>query len=121
MSDILIDRAFGRLAFGADPGLYHAARPAYPDWVFKVLREQCGLAVGTTTFEIGAGTGTATRRLLDLGASPLIAIEPDPRLATYLRETVPDEALRVIISSFEEATLDAASLISASAQPRSIG
>src|SRR5277367_5775069 len=70
MSDFLIDRAFGRQAFGADPGRYHAARPAYPDWVFEVLCEQCGLAGGTTTFEIGAGTGTATRRLLDMGASP---------------------------------------------------
>ena len=109
MSDFLIDRAFGRQAFGADPGRYHAARPAYPDWVFEVLCEQCGLAGGTTTFEIGAGTGTATRRLLDMGASPLLAVEPDPRLATYLRETIPDEALRVIVSSFEEAVLYAAS------------
>ena len=109
MSDDLIDRAFGRQAFGSDPGRYHAARPAYPDWVFEVLCEQCGLAGGTTTFEIGAGTGTATRRLLDRGASPLVAVEPDPRMATYLRETIPDEALKVILSSFEEAALDAGS------------
>jgi SAM-dependent methyltransferase len=109
MSDDLIDRTFGRQGFGTDPGRYHAARPAYPDWVFEVLCEQCGLAGGTATFEIGAGTGTATRRLLDRGASPLVAVEPDPRMATYLRETIPDEALRVILSSFEEAVLDAGS------------
>jgi hypothetical protein len=53
MSDFLIDRAFGRQAFGADPGRYHAARPAYPDWVF------------------------------DMGVSPLLAVEPDPCMATY--------------------------------------
>jgi Methyltransferase domain len=109
MSDLLIDRAFGRQAFGDDPGRYHAARPAYPDWVFEVLREECGLAGGTATFEIGPGTGTATRRLLDMGASPLLAVEPDSRLANYIRETIPDEAFRVIVSSFDDAALDAAS------------
>ena len=109
VGDFLIDRTFGRQAFGADPGRYHAARPEYPGWVFEVLCEQCGLAGGTATFEIGAGTGTATRRLLDRGASPLVAVEPDPRMAIYLRETIPDEALTVIFSSFEEAALDVAS------------
>ena len=66
-----IDREFGRQAFGLDPRGYHAARPAYPDWVFEILCERCGLARDTATFEIGAGTGTATRRLLELGANPL--------------------------------------------------
>jgi SAM-dependent methyltransferase len=109
MNEFPIDRSFGRQAFGADPGGYHAARPAYPEWVFEILCERCGLAYCAATFEVGAGTGTATRRLLDLGANPLVAIEPDTRLATYLRETIRDEALRVIFSSFEEAALDAAS------------
>jgi SAM-dependent methyltransferase len=108
MSEVPIDRTFGRQAFGADPAAYHAARPPYPDWVFEILCETCGLAHGAATFEIGAGTGTATRRLLDLGANPLAAIEPDSRLATYLRDTIRDEALTVIPSSFEDASLDAA-------------
>jgi hypothetical protein len=46
--------------------------------------------------------------LLDLGATPLVAVEPDPHLATYLRETIPDKALSVMFSSFEEAALSAA-------------
>src|SRR5580658_7867808 len=100
-----IHRMFGRQAFGLDPGGYHAARPAYPDWVFNVLCERCGLAPNTVTFEIGPGTGTATRRLLELGASPLVAVEPDNRLAAFLRETVRDESLTVVISTFEEAVL----------------
>ncbi|MES0210365.1 hypothetical protein NKJ93_14885 [Mesorhizobium sp. M0028] len=87
MSEFFIDPKFGRLAFGADPGSYHATRPGYPDWVFEILCERCRLAPGTATFEIGAGTGTATRRLLELGASPMLAIEPDSRLATFLCET----------------------------------
>lgn len=105
MREPFIHRTFGRQAFGLDPGGYHAARPSYPDWVFDVLRERCGLAPNTATFEIGAGTGTATRRLLELGANPLVAVEPDDRLASFLRRTIPDKALTVLISPFEDAAL----------------
>ena len=105
MRKLSIDRKFGRQAFGLNPGGYHAARPAYPDWVFDTLCERCGLAPNAATFEIGAGTGTATRRLLELGANPLVAIEPDDRLALFLRETVGTEALTVVTSTFEEAVL----------------
>ncbi len=101
-----IDRTFGRSAFGTDPANYHNARPSYPDWVFATLVERCGLADGTAVLEIGAGTGKATHRLLDLGARPLIAIEPDPRSAAYLRETNPDAALQVAIAPFDQAVLD---------------
>ena len=38
--------------------------------------------------EIGPGTGQATRRLLQLGAKPLVAVEPDPALAAYLDKSV---------------------------------
>jgi SAM-dependent methyltransferase len=100
-----MDLRYGREAFGEDPDAYHIARPPYPDWVFETLRDRCGLQAGTATFEIGAGTGKATRRLLDFGANPLVAIEPDHRLASFLRTTIPDEALSVAVSSFEEAAL----------------
>jgi SAM-dependent methyltransferase len=101
-----LDRQFGRTAFGGDPPGYDAVRPDYPDWVYRVLRERCGLASGTATFEIGAGTGTATRRLLQLGAEPLTAIEPDARLAGYLGESCPSPALRILLHPFETAPLD---------------
>jgi SAM-dependent methyltransferase len=104
-----IHRTFGRQAFGFDPRGYHSARPAYPGWVFDVLCERCGLAPNTVTFEIGAGTGTATHRLLELGARPLVAVEPDDRLAGFLRETIQDEALTVVAATFEEAVLQEAS------------
>ncbi|HEV2416972.1 MAG TPA: class I SAM-dependent methyltransferase [Terriglobia bacterium] len=105
MKEHSIDPTFGRRAFGFDPGGYHAARPSYPDWVFEVLCERCGLAPNAAAFEIGPGTGTATRRLLELGANPLVAIEPDDGLAAFLRETIPNEALTVVISTFEQARL----------------
>jgi len=109
MTEPFIPRTFGRQAFGLDPAGYDAARPAYPDWVFDFLRDRCGLVPNTATFEIGAGTGTATRRLLQLGANPLLAVEPDQRLAAFLRKTVPDRALTVMVAPFEEAELPAAS------------
>jgi SAM-dependent methyltransferase len=101
-----LDRHFGRTAFGDDPAGYDSVRPDYPDWVYQVLRERCGLASGAATFEIGAGTGTATRRLLELGAAPLTAIEPDARLAAYLGERCPSPSLRIIAEPFETAGLD---------------
>jgi len=101
----IIDRGYGRQAFGADPTGYHAARPGYPEWVFEVLRERCGCGPGTAAFEIGAGTGIATRRLLDMGVGSLVAVEPDQRLAGFLRERNVDEALEVVVSSFEEVEL----------------
>jgi SAM-dependent methyltransferase len=99
-------REFGRQAFGADPAGYHNARPQYPEWVYDTLTSRCGLRRGTAVFEIGAGTGTATRKLLDLGANPLVALEPDPRLANFLRANIPDEALTVMVSPFEDAALE---------------
>jgi SAM-dependent methyltransferase len=100
------DRHFWRTAFGGDAAGYDAIRPPYPDWVYQVLCERCGLATGAATFEIGAGTGTATRRLLELGADPLTAIEPDARLAAYLRERCPSPPLRILVEPFETAALD---------------
>jgi SAM-dependent methyltransferase len=109
MKESFIHRTFGRQAFGRDPAGYDAARPAYPDWVFDFLGKRCGLVPNAVTFEIGAGTGTATRRLLELGANPLLAVEPDDRLAAFLRKTIPDKALTVIVAPFEEAVLQEAS------------
>ena len=104
-----IDRTFGRRAFGTDPASYHSVRPQYPDWVFTSLVERCGLGDGKSSFEVGPGTGTATRRLLDLGARPLLAIEPDPSLAAYLSSSNRDEALKVMVMTFEDAALDESS------------
>jgi SAM-dependent methyltransferase len=98
-------RAFGREAFGEDPANYDAARPGYPDWVFETLRERCGLGPGCATFEVGAGTGKATRELLRRGADPLFAIEPDPRLAAYLRASAAASALSVVETTLEDADL----------------
>ncbi|MDP3852277.1 methyltransferase domain-containing protein [Phenylobacterium sp.] len=103
-----LDRRLGRSVFGGDPAGYHAARPGYPEFVYDILRERCGLRPGTPTFEVGAGTGIATGRLLHIGAAPLAAIEPDPRLAAFLRASLPTEDLQVLAEPFEETPLPSA-------------
>jgi SAM-dependent methyltransferase len=95
-----LQRAFGRQAFGEDPEGYDRARPGYPDWVWETLRARCGLGAGATVLEIGAGTGTATRRLLAAGAH-VVALEPDPRLAEFLVRKSGSPALDVRVQPFE--------------------
>ncbi|HZZ88837.1 MAG TPA: class I SAM-dependent methyltransferase [Caulobacteraceae bacterium] len=102
-----LDRDFGRQAFGGDPAGYDRARPAYPDWVYETLKVRCGLGPGCVAFEIGAGTGIATRRLLREGAS-VVAVEPDRRLAAFLEASVESRALQVVNAPFDTAQLDEA-------------
>lgn len=104
MAREVIERKEGRRLFGADPAAYDRARPGHPDRVYDILVERCGLHTGTSVLEIGPGTGQATRRLLELGADPLVAVEPDPALANYLT-TVTDGRPEVRIAPLEEANL----------------
>jgi SAM-dependent methyltransferase len=76
--------------FGCDPAGYAAGRPGYPQELFDVLTDRCGLREGTATLEIGPGAGQATAELLARGAAPVIAVEPDPKLAAYLAERFGD-------------------------------
>lgn len=103
-----LSKAFGRQAFGDNPASYHVARPEYPEWVYDTLTSRCGLRCNAAVFEIGAGTGTATHRLLEIGADPLVAIEPDQRLADFLRANNPGKALKVVVAPFEDTALEAA-------------
>src|SRR5215469_1716642 len=105
MANVRLGREFGRQAFGDNPANYHSSRPEYPEWVYATLSSRCGLRHNAAVFEIGAGTGTATHRLLELGANPLMAVEPDKSLAAFLRAHNSDKALNVIVSPFEDASL----------------
>jgi len=90
--------------FTTDVSSYRDGRPGYPEVVFAILREQCGLAPGRRVLEIGPGTGQATGPLLDAGAS-VIAIELGAELADHLRSTFVGRDLRVIGGAFEEVTI----------------
>ena len=96
----------GRTAFGGDPQAYDAARQDYPARLFELIRQRCAVGQMTRAFEIGPGTGKATRAMLGLGLGSLTGVEPDTRLAAYLRLALPDPRLRL-----EEATFEAAGSI----------
>jgi SAM-dependent methyltransferase len=94
-----------RLLFGEDPTGYATGRPGYPAALFDALEERCGLTRGTPTLEIGPGTGQATAELLSRGARPLVLVEPDPRLAAFLRERF-GAAIEVRVDRLESVPLD---------------
>ena len=100
-SDVLA-RSFGKEAFGLDPQNYHTARPPYPELVWDALRKRAGLRSGISILEIGAGTGLATERLLDDRPQRLLAVEPDRRLAKFLRDRLDEEELEVVETPFEK-------------------
>ena len=97
----------GRRLFGLNPQGYEDTRPEYPVWIFDHLRERGALVDGTLTLEIGAGTGKATRRLLEYGANPLTIIEPDARFAALLGTAANASTANctVVHESFEDAVL----------------
>ena len=100
-----LDRRDGRSLFGQDAAGYDAARPGHPKRVYDILVERCGLRQGTAVLEIGPGTGQATRRLLELGADPLVAVEPDPALAEFLAHAT-GRRVTIVGSPLEEADLE---------------
>ena len=97
-----LQRHEGRRLFGLDPIGYRNGRPDYPEAVYEILVERCGLGPAIRALEIGPGTGLVTQRLLGEGAH-VTAIEPDPAMASYLRDVAASDDLEVVATSFEEA------------------
>lgn len=90
--------------FASDVSAYDQGRPGYPERVYELLREVCGLGPGARVLEIGPGTGQATRRLLECGAS-VTAVELGPELADRLAATFSRADLTVEIGAFEDVDL----------------
>ncbi|MFF9402341.1 class I SAM-dependent methyltransferase [Streptomyces sp. NPDC014744] len=77
------------LSFDRAAARYAAARPGYPPALFDAVEELAGRPLrGARTVDVGAGTGIATRLLLDRGAR-VIAVEPGPGMAGQLHRTLP--------------------------------
>ncbi len=95
----------GRSAYGGDPEGYHASRRDYPARLFELIGARCAISPATRAFEIGPGTGKATRPMLELGLRSVVGVEPDARLADYLRAKIADPRLRLEVAPFEDADL----------------
>lgn len=78
------------LSFDAVAAQYDAARPGYPPALFDAVEEITGRPLdGSRVFDVGAGTGIATRLLRERGAR-VTAIEPGPVMAAHLHRSLPD-------------------------------
>lgn len=95
----------GKMLFGCDSDNYHKSRPDYPAEIYTLLLDQGAIKSKTRVFEIGPGTGQATRTLLSMGCH-ITAIEPDVNLANKLQETFTEnDTLSVSCIPFEDITL----------------
>jgi SAM-dependent methyltransferase len=97
-------RPEARGLYGADASGYDAGRPDYPERVYEVLVETCGLQSGVEIVECGPGTGQVTRRVVAAGAR-VVAVEPDPGMGTFLRQILPESDVEIVQATFEDAPL----------------
>jgi SAM-dependent methyltransferase len=97
----------GRKLFGLNPEGYDRIRPDYPDALYGAIRKQCEPIDGRSVLEVGAGTGIATRRLLEWRCASLVALEPDLRFKPQLDRLSQQHSgrLEVRYQSFEDARL----------------
>ncbi|HEY4410299.1 MAG TPA: class I SAM-dependent methyltransferase [Acidimicrobiia bacterium] len=94
--------------FSSDAVAYDTGRPGYPEPVYELLQQVCGLGPGAEIVEVGPGTGQATGRLLDLGAA-VTAVELSADFAALLEARFAGRSLSVVVGPFEEVDLERAS------------
>ncbi len=82
--------------------VYERFRPPYPDALWRRLGELGVLRDGVRILELGAGTGEATGRLVESGAT-VTAVEPGKALAERLHRRVPEA--RILIATAEDAVV----------------
>jgi SAM-dependent methyltransferase len=93
-----------RSLFSTDVTSYQVGRPGYPERVYELLGG-CGLEPGARVLEIGPGTGQATGRLLDAGAS-VTAVELGAELAVELQQRCEGRDLTVVVGPFEQVAVE---------------
>ncbi len=79
------------VSFEAVADEYDLGRPSYPAGVYDAL----GALDGLVALDVGAGTGIATRQLIDRGAS-VVAVDPGPGLLA--RAVAHSPALRAVVA-----------------------
>ncbi|MEU8381523.1 methyltransferase domain-containing protein [Streptosporangium sp. NPDC048865] len=98
--DVTDSRLRRRELFDEDADGYRSSRPGYPVRAYELLEEVGALRPGARVLEIGAGSGQATRELLDRGAS-VCAVELGANFAARLRTEFGDRPLTVVEGDFD--------------------
>lgn len=98
------DRLRRRDVFSSDAERYDRVRPSYPDALFDRIAAFGGLGRSAAVLELGAGTGKATRSLVERGWT-VEAIELGDGMAAVLRARLGDR-VRVVVGAFEEAAVE---------------
>ena len=95
-----------RILFDSVVDEYERIRPEYPDAIFRDIFTYCGKAEETRhALEIGAGTGKATKPVLE-ASYRVTAVELGENMSAYLNQRFTDrEKFDVICSTFEDAIL----------------
>ncbi len=90
-----------RTVFDEDAGLYHRARPRYPEALFDELLRLTALGRGSRVLEIGCGTGQATVPLARRGLR-VTCVELGENLARVARRNLREfPAVDVQVGAFE--------------------
>ncbi len=84
--------------------VYDRARPGYPPQLFADILTFAGCRGTPRVLEVGAGTGKATRGLVEAGC-PVVAIEPGANMAAVARRNLAGAPVEFIESTFEDVTL----------------
>jgi SAM-dependent methyltransferase len=96
------ERTKRALVFGEVAELYDRARPSYPDALIADVVAQIPDASRARVLEVGAGTGKATT-LLAPHVGSLVALEPDPAMATVAtRHAATLDNVDVVVDRFED-------------------
>jgi len=95
-----------RIIFDEMVERYDKIRWGYPNELYADILRYCGPGKGKKALEIGAGTGKATAPFLDSGYD-VTAVELGRNMAAFLSEKFNAyKNFRVVLSSFEEVSLD---------------
>ncbi len=89
-----------RRTFESVADTYDAARPDYPEQLFRDLVELAELKPGAHLLEIGCGTGKATRPLLELGYR-ITCVELGGRLAAHAQRKLAGFPVTIHVAPFE--------------------
>lgn len=94
------------LIFNRSAEQYHKFRPGYPASMFNTIESVCNPDSTPEILEIGAGTGVATRELIQRFNPDITVVEPGKHLLEIARETCagyPD--IHYIVSTFEDLSI----------------